>query len=432
MKKMWITFTALLLVLLLTLGGCASHGKTLIKLGKEEISVNVFQLYLSRMKGTLAAAGEDVNSDEYWAAYTSIDGQTVSDYYTEQVFNGLKQIAAALYLYEELGLKLSKEEEDAIDEWIEALIEEVGEGSEALLNSVLASYGANITVLRDAAIIEAKVEQLKTHLYGEDGALLLSTAKEEFYQKTYYRGYQMLFANYYHDHEKDDDKNAVYYNEDGKIAYDKVNGQIYTDDEGQPVTDKNEDVVYRYKNEDDTWGAIAYDKENGVLKYYYDEETGEPLYEKYTEEEMQSRYKALQEIAEACKGDEQAFLDLAAEYSDNSEFNTAYAPNGMYFSAGTYTSDTVFYTFSTELAKLEIGELVILDSDSGYYLLMRVGLDKEAWSNEDNKRWFTTLNTLTVEYMLQQRTLQYLDLIEVDEKLLASVDITGVAANNYY
>ena len=86
----------------------------------------------------------------------------------------------------------------------------------------------------------------------------------------------------------------------------------------------------------------------------------------------------------------------------------------------------------TELAKLEIGELVILDSDSGYYLLMRVGLDKEAWSVEANKRWFTTLNTLTVEYMLQQRTLQYLDLIEVDEELLASVNITGVAANNYY
>ena len=430
MKKTIISLCALLLAVLFVFTGCASHGKTLMKAGGEKISVNVYQLYLSRMKGSLAAAGEAVNSSEYWSSFTSINGQTLSDYYTDQVFEGLRQIAAALILYDELGLKLPAEQEDAIDEWIDALIEQVGGGSKSLLNSVLSTYGANIEVLRDAAIIEAKIEQLKTHLYGENGSRLLSTAKEEFYQKTYYRGYQMLFSNSYHDHKKDDDGNPVYYDKDGKIAYDKEKGVLYTKND-EPVLDENEDPVYRLKNEDGSWGAIAYDKENGSIKYYYDDK-GEAKYAKYTDEEMEKRKEALAEIAEVCKGDEQAFLDLAAQYSDNSEFNESFAPNGMYFSAGTTTSDTVFHTFSVELAKLEIGELVILESDSGYYLLMRVELDEEAWSNTENSRWFSTLSGLAMEYMLQQESAKYLDEIVVDEELRKSVDITMVGANNYY
>lgn len=415
----------LLLALSLLFCGCANHGTTLIEVGDEEISLNVLQLYLSRMKGQLAAAGENVNSADYWASYVSIDNKTRAEYYTNQVYEGLRQIAAALYLYDELGLSLSREEENAIDEWIDALIEEVGEGSKAQFNSVLSAFGANVTVLRDAAVIEAKVAQLKAHLYGKDGSLIAPTAKEEFYQKTYYRGYQMLIANYYNDHEKDAEKNSVYYKADGKIAYDTQKG-VATEEK-----DKNGDTVYRIKNEDNSLGAIAYDKVNGTLKFYYDE-NGKNKIAYYTEDEMKERFEVLEAIAEDCKGNEQRFLEYAKNYSDNQAFNEEFAPNGMYFSAGTYTSDTVFYTFSTELAKLEVGELAILESDSGYYLIMRAELDTGAWSAEANSRWFGTMASLVVEYMLQQKTADYLQYVSVKEDVLALADITAVAANNYY
>ncbi|MBQ9778419.1 MAG: hypothetical protein IJW22_05785 [Clostridia bacterium] len=425
MKKSLICMLALLLASLLALGGCASHGKALFKVGGDEISVNVFQLYLSRMKGDLAAAGEKVNDADYWGSYISIDGTTYKDHYTNRVFEGLRYQAAALYLYEQEGLKLPKEELDAIDAWIEGLIQEVGEGSKSVFNSVLSAYGANITVLRDAAILEAKLEQLKVHLYGEKGAKLTATALEEYYQKTYYRGYQMLIANYYYDHDRDADGKAIYYGTDGKIAYDKENG-VATD-----KTDKNGDTVYRYQNEDQSFGLIAYDKENGKIKYYYDDK-GEHKIAYYSSEEMQERYEVLEAIAEDCKGNEERFLEYAKTYSDNAEFNDTYAPNGMYFSAGTTTSDTVFYTFSTELAKLEVGELAILESSSGYYLIMRAELDSAAWQNEKNMQWFKTLSTLTVEYMLQKKAEPYLQYVTFDEELKKSVDITMVAANNYY
>ncbi|MBQ8357907.1 MAG: hypothetical protein IJX39_08900 [Clostridia bacterium] len=490
MKKKLVPIMALVLAALLLFSGCSAHGKTLIEAGKEEISVNVFQLYLSRMKGTLASAGCDVNDEEFWATYVDIDNMTQNQYFTNQVFEGLKQIAAALILYHELGLELDAAEEDEIDAWIDELIAEVGDGSKSQLNSVLSSYGANITVLRDAAIIEAKIAQLKDHLYGEDGSRISDTVKEQFYQNTYYRGYQMLIANYYHDHDKDSDGRTVYYkvNEDGSlikdsdgklviaydetatavtvegktayykyggIAYDTENGTAKTDTDGNAVRDtENRDVIYVLES-----GRIAYDKENGVetddldengdkiwRKWVvaYDSENGKPNYKYdskgenkiayYTDEEMAKRLLVANEIAEDCKGNTALFLEYMKEFSDNQSFNESYAPNGMYFSAGTYTTDTIFYTFSTELAKLEIGELAILDSDSGYYIIMRSELDEKAWSVEENSRWFGTMTGLVVEYMLQNKVKDegYLDRVEVNTELKETVDITMVAANNYY
>ncbi len=472
MKKRIVSILALLLAAVLLLCSCANHGKTMIEVGKYEISVNVYKLYLSRMKASLSESGQDVNSDKFWETYTSISGQTVAEFYTEQVFEGLRQIAAALYLYDELGLELDKETEDSIDEWIDALIDEVGDGSKSQLNSILSSYGANITTLRDAALIEARLEQLKTHLYGEGGELISATAKEEFYKATYYRGHQMLLANYYYEHETFEG-DSVYYGKDGKIAYDTENGTATsdTDDNGDTVyrefgpiaydtengtatdtrdeegyiiyvdgsgkiaydkengkatdkTDKNGDTVYR------KW-VVAYDTEGGTLKYYEDK-NGQRKVKYYSKEEMGRTLWMAEQIAEKCKGNEELFLLHMEQYSDNLEFTKTYTPNGMYFPAGTYTGEDVFYTFSTELAKLEVGELVVLDSDSGYYLLMRAELDDAAWSESDNSRWFSSLTGLCMEYMLQQRTEDYLQYVTVDEDLKKSVDITMVGANFYY
>ena len=147
---------------------------------------------------------------------------------------------------------------------------------------------------------------------------------------------------------------------------------------------------------------------------------------------MQARKQRADQIAALCVDDEAMFLEYAKELSDNSDFNNTYAPNGMYFALGTYSSDTAFGTFSSELAKLEVGGTCVLESDSGYYVLMRVELDTAAWKNEQNSRWFSTLRGLTLEYMLQQKTTPYLDRIEIDEALLSEVDITQVASNVRY
>lgn len=485
MKKKILSVIALLLAAVLLLGSCASHGKTLLEAGDNEISVNVFQLYLSRMKYSLQLAGEDISKDEYWSTYINTDNVTQAQYYTDQVFQGLRQIAAALILYDELGLKLSGEDEDKVDDLLEQMIEEVGDGSKSRFNSVLAAYGANLTVLRDAYIIEAKMAQLKAHLYGESGSLIASTAKEEFYDGLYYRGKQMLIGNTYHDHEKDAHGLTVYYKTDAEgnltneIAYDTVNGTpmqeegktvyrefgdvAYDTKNGKPSDDRKRDdrgdLIYYLEN-----GRIAYDTEKGMAtdktdengdtvyrlwviayddksekaspKYFYDSK-GNNKIAYYTDEEMEQRLLVAQKIAEDCSGSENGealFDEYAKEYSDSLSFDKTFAPNGMYFATGSAMSDRLFGSMAVELSKIKDGELVVMESDAGYYLLMRCKLDDGAWSKEENKAWFESFNELLIEHMLQKRLTQdgYVDRVTVNEDIKKSVDITMVAANAYY
>lgn len=271
MKKKLISILALLTVTALLLAGCAAHGKTLMEAGNESISVNVFQLYLSRMRYSLKLTGDSVDGKGYWDIIVDTDNTTQGEYYTNQVFEGLKQIAAAMILYDELGLKLPKETEDQIDELIDQMIEEVGGGSKSRFNSVLSAYGANVTALRDSYIIEAKIEQLKDELYGKDCDKVAATAKEQFYKEMYYRGKQFCLFNQYHAHDKDEYGQSIYYEKnadgslktglDGKpiILYQSSDSETVKVERFEEVNkDGNTVVVYRKQ------GGIAYDKENGM------------------------------------------------------------------------------------------------------------------------------------------------------------------------
>ena len=211
MKKRVLSILALLCAVVFLFTACSRHGKTLIKAGDEKISINVFQLYLSRMRGSLASAGDNVETDSYWKQISDLENTTLAEFYTDRVLSGLKQIAAALVIYDELGLKLDKTTEDSIDEWLDALVESVAGGSKAEMNSILSAYGANLTVLRDATIIEAKIDQLKTYLYGSKCELVLDSAKDVFFRESYFRGKQIWLSNEYHDHEKDADGRTIYY-----------------------------------------------------------------------------------------------------------------------------------------------------------------------------------------------------------------------------
>ncbi len=497
MKKRVLSILALLCAAVFLFTACSRHGKTLIKAGDEKISINVFQLYLSRMRGSLASAGDDVESASYWKSITDVETQiTQAEFYTARVLEGLKQIAAALVIYDELGLKLPKETEDSIDEWLDALVESVAGGSKAEMNSILSAFGANLTVLRDATIIEAKIDQLKTHLYGSKCELVLDSAKDVFFRESYFRGKQIWLSNEYHDHEKDADGRTIYYllndkgnltaniaydtengtpvvengvtvyREYGDIAYDTKNGVatgerdadrnlIYyvkdgdgkatkviaydTDTENKNIKAVEEDGVTVYRK----W-VIAYDEdsEKSSPKYYYTTDASGKTVAKtatYTDEEMAKTLLLAKDIVEQCKDNESRFDEAAKMYSDSTGFD-ALAPNGMFFAYGVTYGDTLFRAFSTTLQELEVGELSVIDTNgNGYYILMRCELEEDyyAWSDDDNSTWFdgtrgVTFNSLLSEYMLQNKAKEYLDRIEINEELLATVDITMVATNKIY
>ena len=493
MKKRFISLLALLLVAVFLFTACSRHGKTLIKAEDEKISINVFQLYLSRMRGSLASAGDEVDSANYWKQISDLDNTTLAEFYTARVLEGLKQIAAALVIYQEEGLALDKATEESIDEWLDALVEVVANGSKSEMNSILSAFGANLTVLRDATIIEAKIDQLKAHLYGANCELVLDSAKDTFFRESYFRGKQLWISNQYHDHEKDADGRTVYYllnskgNLTDNIAYDTVNG-IPVVETGVTVYREYGDIAYDTKNgiatgerdadrnliyfvkdgDGKATKTIAYDTEKGkpveeegvtvwrkwVIAYDEDESKSSPKYKYtkdkngntvaknayYTEDEMAKLLLLAKDIVEQCKDNEARFDEVAKMHSDSLAFDEQFAPNGMFFAYGVTYGDTLLRSFSTALQNLEEGELGLIDTNgNGYYIVMRCALEEDyaAFKDDDNKTWFdgtrgVTFNSMLAEYLLQKKTAGYMDRIEIDEELLATVDITMVATNKVY
>ena len=100
----------------------------------------------------------------------STDGTTREEYYKQEILEDARFYVAALYLFEELGLKLPKTTLDEIDAELSDLMEWDADGSKTKFNSILSAYGANYEVLREAYLIEAKIAYLNEYLYGTNGS----------------------------------------------------------------------------------------------------------------------------------------------------------------------------------------------------------------------------------------------------------------------
>ena len=499
MKRILIPVMALLLAAVLLLSGCGAHGVTLIEAGDNELSVNLFRFYLSRAKGSLAYQGEAVGLESYWSTWVN-DTQTRAEFYNAQVFEAFRLYAAALMLYDDLGLSLSDADEAQIDADVQSLIDYHANGSETELDAILSAYGANTTVLRDSYILETKLKQLKEYLYGTNGALISAEHKESFYQEKYSRVKQIWLADSYYAYELDECGNPVYYllNSDGslgEIAYDTVKGVAEQTPDGKTVyrkfgiisydktsegvfkSDERDDEGYLIYYTDEQKTAIAYDTIDGTPSTVVNEQgetvpeldaKGNQVYRKwvyayqtdpekvsvkytlndgkyvekdYSPEEMARRLWIAGKIYDACMeyedydDREAAFLTYAEMYSDSA------MDNGMYFMEGTssaYSDVPTVQSIAEAIEKVEVGNLHVLKSDTGYHVLMRCELDTGAWGNEGNSKWFDTSRHSMVYYLiehmleLQLRNGGYLERLVINEQAKISASITGVSANYRY
>ena len=431
-KKIFILTLACVMILT-SVVGCSSRGKTMIELGDSEISVNLFMLLLSRMKGKLASAysfGEKALYDSFWdTVMDASTGQTYNDYYTDMVLNNAKTYIAALHLFDDLGLKLPDSYMDTIDKEMDDLLENDGDGSKSALNSLLAPYGANYTVLRDAFIMEAKISYLKDHLFGANGSLIADSLIEEYYQETYVKFRHIFFFTTKPVYDEDANGDTIYFTEDGKIAYDKEKGHKKEED-GKFVTDKNGDMIF-YKDD----GRIAYDSKNGYPNPVLDA-SGNVVTTKLTADELIRLSDKAQLIMEdeAKEGDYKLFDALVEKYTED-EGMTKY-PNGYYLTA---TSNYDEPKVVEALFEMEEGEIrIVLDGTYGIHIVMKYELDEGGYADEKNADFFRTsdgslafMSTLK-NIMLEQYVEKYKADIVVDEKLLSSVSMKTVGANYNY
>ena len=263
------TLLLILACMLVTLcfTGCSSRGKKLMELDGTDITVNMYMLMLSRMKGNLASSyafGVKALDDSFWD--TVIDPatrQTYDDFYTAAVLDNVKTYLAAMYLFDDLGLKLPKETVDEIDTEIDRLIETDGKGSKNTLNAILSEFGANVKILREAYIMEAKIAYLNDYLFGADGSLISDENYEKYYQENYVRFRHVFFFTTKPVYQTDANGDTVYYSELSTltIAYDsdREGAVKKTDEDGNVVKDSKGQIIWVY-TDDQGNERISYDE----------------------------------------------------------------------------------------------------------------------------------------------------------------------------
>ena len=150
-----IKIIALLCVLCLALSlfaACSGEAESVMTLGDKSISVNVYQLLLCRMKGTLYNYGYDVDNPQFWRTIITADGATYDDYFTASIKEQASRYLIADYLFDLNGLILTEDRIETVDKLMDLYVKQAG--SKSQLNATLKTYGVNYDILRDLLILE--------------------------------------------------------------------------------------------------------------------------------------------------------------------------------------------------------------------------------------------------------------------------------------
>ncbi len=453
MNKKLLRAVALVLscVLLLFAVSCSgSRGKTLMTLKKDGVtvtlSVNIYQLMLSRMKGSLAFYGYTANgltpeADAFWSYQDKFNGtdlQTIDEYYRDCILDNCRTYLAALYLFEKNGLSLSAADEEEIEKNMAEILHTDGDDSKTKLNAVLSAYGVNYDILKEAFTIEKKVATVQKHLYGENASAVGDIVKAEFLEENYVHFRQIFLAAYSYVYETDENGDVIYYYTEGAnkdhICYDQGNGVTGTDKDGQTVKDKNGDTVYFVKDSDQK--KIAYNPSLGEPAYVMTEDGSDYKTTPKTEDEL----KALATRAEALYKDmkdatvsefETAIPKESDDTADKSEYydgyylkrHTDYAASGADYE---YLSQIV-----TALDGMQNGEVTMVQSKFGYHIVMKYAHTEKAYEKEGNEAWFESFYADLIESLFLDECQKLYTDISVNDKVLATAPTMKEVKVNY-
>ena len=436
MKRITVKLLVIALTLVLCLpllAGCSGKsGKTLIEIEGVKVSVNTYELLLSRMKGTLAKNQYQVDSDNFWSTVVDSSNTTYDQYLRDSILENAKTYAIGVYLFDKVyGLTLPAETINAIDAELAELIEYDGDGSKAALNQVLAEYGVNYNILRETYIMEAKLDALKVHLYGSGASKIADNVKEEYCKENFVRFKQVFLANYYYVCETDANGDDIYYTENSLgnrvVCYDKVNGKTKTDKDGNVIKDKDGYEVYYTED-----GKIAYDKTNGKTAYVFDKD-GQPQIGEYTKAELAEIKKEADTILSKVPAGEfnafEVFMEQRGEDQDAQAYENGYY---LYNNPGNYEAYPYLESIVEQLNKMEVGEVALVESDYGYHVIMKYEVEKNAYKDEDNKDWFEGFEEGMMEDMFMTLCKDYMDKVTVHEDVLASAPTMKQVGKNYY
>jgi len=415
---------ALVLLLSATLVGCSSKGKVLMQIGKQKLTVNTYELMLSRMKGTLQYNGYPTDTESFWNTIISVQGGTYNDYFCHTVQEQAKLMLVKLYLFEEVyKLELPDSYYDTIDEYMNDALDLLNDGSKSKFNATLAAFGVNMDMLRENYVMEDKVDYLKSHLSKQTG----DTARDEYYQKNYVRFRQILMPLYEYLYETDENGDTIYYKEGtDRICYD-MNGITKKGTDGKTIVDENGDTVYYTED-----GKIAYNTSKGIPRGIDKDNDGYTDYEMLDDESARlvgEHAKKLVEIIVA--GDFTTFEEYGKNMSEE-DLWSAY-PNGIYINKNKDYGIEYIDDIQEALVNMAVGDIALVEADNAYHLIMKYEIEQDGYKNDDNSDWFEEFEDEVISEILDALCEKYLDEVVVDATVLKeAMDMREIGANTDY
>lgn len=414
-----------MLLCLLSFCSCAASGKTLMSIDGTTLSLNTYELLLSRMKGTLAYNGYEVESEDFWDYIWSTGGATYNDYFSAEILTAAKEMLVRLYLFEEVyDLTLPQSQIDEVDVYMQDILDNDFDGSKTAFNNAVSEFGVNMNMLRENYIIEEKLEYLASYISSRTA----DNAREEYFMEHYLCFRQILFPLYEYLYETDENGDTVYYKTGTNyIAYDKKNGKTMTMTDGSLRVDENGDVMYF--NED---GSIAYDTKDGEAKGLDKDKDGYVDTQKLSADEIKNVTTNAENMRDSIEaGDFTVFEAFGEDYGDDDIWKSY--PNGIFLSDEKGYSLQYLNELAIELSEAEVGDVILFESDNAFHLVMKYPLAAGAWNVEANADWFGTFDDEVVESIVAKLCEEYMDQIVVDESVLAKAsDMKNIGANWNY
>ena len=300
-------------------------------------------------------------------------------------------------------------------------------GSKTQFNTILAQYGANYEVLRDAYIIDAKMNYLKDVIYGVNGELIGENLYNDYYRNNFVRFKQIYFQTYDYVYETDGDGQEIYYYPDSdKIAYDTT-ATVKTDADGKTVKDSNGDTIYVKKNEKGET-VVAYNIVDGERRKKI--EDGNYIVNNVSDAELDAIKASANDMFAKVTVIPNDFTTFDTYASDKAEY-----PSGVYVSKDSgYESEVIDAVFD-----MEIGEVRMVTTDLGVHIIMKYELEDGGYKKNDNSDFFISTETGNFIFLddLKNQLLYELikpnyDMIVVDMSVLSGIDMKSVAPNFYY
>lgn len=223
MKKLVSLFLAA--VMLIGCAACAGGSSpAVLTYGETAVTEAMYNYYVCTYKGRYIQAYDDItDSDEFWDS--DIGGKSGEEMMRELIYGNVAQNLVAAEEFRRAGLTLFNEQTEAVDEYIESMVEELAGGSRKTFNGYLSEYGINAEMLREMLIMEKQAYAYYEHLYGEGGSEVIDDADRDKYFNENFVRFQQIYIN---------DRVVYETDEDGKFIQDENGNYVtreFTEDE---------------------------------------------------------------------------------------------------------------------------------------------------------------------------------------------------------